>query len=299
MDRWQAMHVFIRVVDAGSFAGAARTLNMSPAAVTRIVARLEDLIGARLFVRTTRVVRLTEAGQRYDADCRKILMDIAEAEANAAGSFKQPAGNLTITAPILFGRIYILPILMDFLDLYPGVSVRTVFVDQVSNLLEDGMDVAIRIGHLPDSGLSARRVGAVRRVVCGAPAYFAAHGIPRFPADLADHRIIGRRGAMASDDWSFGTDDRTRVTIHSRLVCNTNDAAIAAAVAGWGVASVLSYQVAHEVRSGALQTVLEDFDAAPIPIHIVHAEGRTASGRVRAFVDFTAERLLANLLINR
>lgn len=297
MDRWQAMRIFTEVAGAGSFAAAGRRLGLSPPAVTRAVAALEETIGTRLLVRTTRLVRLTEAGGRYLEDCRRILADIAEAEAAAAGAHATPTGTLRITASVLFGEIYVLPILTEFLDRYPSVDVSGLFLDRVVNIVEEGIDVAVRIGHLQDSGLAAIRVGTVRRVVCGAPAYFARHGIPAAPAELAGHRIIAPTGASASLDWRFGPGPPRSVTVQPRLSCNTNAAAIAAALAGWGVTRLLSYQVAGLLAEGRLQRVLAEFEEDPLPIHVVHAEGRRAAARVRSFVDLAVERLRANSLL--
>jgi DNA-binding transcriptional LysR family regulator len=289
MDRWQAMRVFVQVVDSGGFAPAAKLLHMSPPSVTRAVAGLEDLIGTRLLVRTTRSLKLTAAGEGYVADCRRILSEVAEAEANAAGSFTQPAGLLTVTAPALFGRIHVLPVILDFLDRYPAMQVKTVFVDRVTNLVEEGLDVAIRIATLPASGLIARRIGSIRQVLCGSPDYFSRHGEPEKPEDLASHAIIGRDGLFGHSEWLFGKDSSIRVPVSSRLICNTNDAAITAAVAGFGLSRFQSYQVAPEIEAGRLRIVLAQYEREPVPIHIVHAEGRMVSARVRAFVDFAVE----------
>jgi DNA-binding transcriptional LysR family regulator len=290
MDRWQAMRIFVQVVESGSFAAAAKVLHMSPPSVTRAVAKLEDLIGTRLLVRTTRSLKLTAAGEGYVADCRRILGEIAEAEANAAGSFTAPVGLLTVTAPALFGRIHVLPVILDFLDHYPAMQVKTVFVDRVTNLVDEGLDVAIRIASLPPSGLVARRIGSVRQVLCGSPDYFARFGEPGSPQELARHRIIGREGLFGPSEWLFGRDNSIRVPISPRLICNTNDAVLSAALAGWGLSRFQSYQVAPDVRAGRLKVVLADHEREPVPIHIVHAEGRMVSARVRAFVDFAAGR---------
>lgn len=294
MDRWQAMRIFARVAETGSFAAAGRQLGLSPPAVTRAVAALEEAIGTRLLTRTTRLVRLTEAGGRYVEDCRRILADIAEAEAAAAGAYGTPTGTLAVTASVLFGEIYVLPILTEYLDRHPAVSIRGLFLDRVVNIVEEGIDVAVRIGHLPDSGMAALRVGAVRRVVCGAPDYFARHGIPADPGELARHRIIAPTGATASLDWRFGPGAPRSVTVQPRLACNTNAAAIAAAVAGWGITRLLSYQVAGLIAEGRLQRVLADFEEEPLPIHVIHPEGRRAAARVRGFVDLAVERLRAD-----
>jgi DNA-binding transcriptional LysR family regulator len=291
MDRCQAMRVYVAVVENGGFAAAARQLHMTAPSVTRAVAALEERIGTKLLLRTTRSVKLTPAGQVYAADCRRILADIAEAEASAAGSFETPAGLITVTAPVMFGRMHVLPVVLKFLELHPEIEVRTVFLDRVTNLVEEGFDVAVRIARLPASGLIARRVGSIRQVMCGAPDYFALHGEPTHPKDLAGHAIIGRDGLFGPGEWSFGAEGEIRVSLNSRLICNTNDAAIAAAVAGFGLSRFQSYQVAPEIEAGRLKVVLADFERPPVPIHIVHAEGRRVPARTRAFVDFAATRL--------
>jgi DNA-binding transcriptional LysR family regulator len=298
MDRWQAMRVFVRVAESGGFAEAARQLNMSPPAVTRAVAGIEELIGTRLLNRTTRSVTLTEAGQRYLEDCRRILAEIVEAEAAAAGSYVTPAGTLTVSASILFGQIHVLPILTEFLTAYPAVTGRMVLLDRIANLVDEGIDVAVRIGHLPDSSLSAIRVGTVRRVVCGAPAYFTAHGMPERPADLARHTIIATTGSSASPEWRFGGQAKAGVALRPRLTCNSNEAAISAAISGWGLTRVLSYQIGPALADGRLRIILDSFEEEPLPIHIVHPEGRHASAKVRAFVDHATRRLRASRMID-
>lgn len=298
MDRFHAMRVFVRVADTGSFAEASRQLNMSPPAVTRAVSALEDLIGARLFTRTTRSVQLTEAGGRYFEDSKRILGDVEEAEASAAGSFATPTGTLTITASVMFGQIYIMPIVKEFLDAYPDVTVRLVFLDRVTNLVDEGMDVAIRIGHLPDSSYSAVKVGTVRRVVCGSPDYLREHGVPREPVDLLDHRIISATTVWPSNEWRFGREEKRSVNVKPAMYCNSNAAVIEAIRGGCGLSRLLSYQVGPCLVDGRLLTVLDDFEEEPLPVHVVHPEGRHASAKVRSFVDFAAERLRANRLIN-
>ena len=298
MDRWQAMRVFVRVAEAGSFAEAARHLHMSAPSVTRAIAALEDMIGTRLFVRTTRSVKLTEAGDRYFEDCRRILSDMVEAEAAAAGSYATPSGTLTVTASAMFGQMYVLPIITEYLDTYPMMTGRSLFVDRPVNLIEEGADVAIRIGHLADSGFSAIRVGSIRRVICGAPAYFERHGVPKTPADLRDHRIAASTSAWASPEWRFGADRKTIATVSPKLLCNTNEAAVAAATEGWGLTRVLHYQAGPALLNGRLQIVLADYEEPPLPIHVLHPEGRRASAKVRAFLDLAVERLRANRLVN-
>lgn len=296
VDRWQAMRIFVKVAETESFAESARQLHMSPPAITRAVASLEDVIGARLFVRTTRSVKLTEPGSRYLDDCRRILSDIVEAEAAAAGSYGKPSGTLAVTASMLFGQMYVLPIIHEYLSSYPAVSGRILFVDRPVNIIDEGIDVAVRIGHLPDSGFSATKVGSVRRVVCGAPSYFKEYGVPSTPADLKDHRIVASTGAWASPEWRFADDQR--VTVQTWLQSNTNEAAITTAVAGFGITRVLHYQIAPALLEERLQIVLADHEEAPLPIHILHPEGRQAPAKVRAFVDLAAKRLRDNRFLN-
>jgi DNA-binding transcriptional LysR family regulator len=294
MDRLEAMRVFAAVADQSGFAPAARRLGLTPASVTRAVAALEDRVGARLFTRTTRVVRLTEAGTRFLADCKRILGEVDEAEAAAAGSHSEPRGQLVVTAPVMFGRMHVSPVIFDFLARHPNVSVRALFLDRVVDLMDEGVDVAIRIGMLPDSALSAVRIGAVRRVICAAPGYLKRRGVPRTLADLAQHDGISFAGVAPLRDWSFAVGGKIQTaTPRIRLEVNSADVAIAAAAAGGGLTRVLSYQVAEALRARRLRLVLTEFETPPLPIHIVHAEGRRAPAKLRAFVDFAAARLRA------
>ena len=298
MDRISAMETFVAVADKGGFAAAARALGQSPPAVTRAIAALEDRLGTRLFRRTTRAVHLTESGNRFLIDCRRILQDIGEAEDAAVGTHATPRGALRITAPVLFGRIYVTPILVDFLDRYPAVSAETLFVDRIVNLMDEGLDVAIRIGHLPDSSLTAIRVGQIRLVTFAAPEYLDAHGTPASPDELVSHRLIHSRALGHGAEWNFYADGRPAdVSIAPRLQMNTNDAVIEAVTRGWGLSRLLSYQIAPLVREGRLTTVLDAFEPPPLPIHIVHQEGRMVSAKLRTFADFMAERLRADTLI--
>lgn len=298
MSLFHAMQVFVKVAETSGFAEAARQLNMSPPAVTRAVASLEDQIGARLFTRTTRTVKLTEAGARYFEDCRRILADVAEAEAAAGGSYATPTGVLTVTASALFGQDYIAPILTEYLDQNAEVSVRALFVDRITNMVDEGIDVGIRIGDLADSSFSAIRVGAVRRVVCGAPAYFEKHGVAKHPSELAKHKIIVSTTSWASLDWRFGGLQKATVRIQPRLSFSTYGAVIKATLQGWGLSRPLSYQIGQPLIDGDLQTILSEFEEDPLPVHVVHPEGRRASAKVRAFVDLAVDRLRANRSIN-
>lgn len=300
MDHLTAMRVFVAVAEESGFAPAARRLALSTPSVTRAVAALEERIGARLLHRTTRIVRLTEAGARYLGDCKRILHEIAEAEASAAGTHAEPRGELTVTAPVMFGRLHVAPVLFDFLEEHPHVTARLLLLDRVVDLVEEGMDVALRIGQLPDSTLRAVRVGTMRRVVCAAPEYLARRGVPQRPSDLERMDVVEFSPAGTWREWGFpaGAAAET-VTPPARLVVNTADAAVAAAVAGRGLTRVLSYQIADELRAGRLAIVLAEFEPPPVPVQLVHAGGRRASAKVRAFVDHAAVRLRAALAATR
>jgi DNA-binding transcriptional LysR family regulator len=299
MDGLDGMRVFVAVADAGGFSPAARRLGMSPPAVTRAVAALEARIGTRLLHRTTRVVRLTEAGARFLADSRRILAEVEDAEAAAAGSHAELRGSLAVTASAMFGRMHVTPLALEFLRRHPRVALRTLFVDRVVHLVEEGIDVAVRIGRLPDSSLTAVRVGLVRRVVCAAPSYLAARGTPASPAELASHDVVAFSGITPSRQWSFHTAAGAVIaSISPRFTTNSPDVAIAAALAGYGVTSLLSYMIAREIAAGALVTVLSSYEPPPLPVHVVHHAGRQASARVRAFVDHAVANLRANSAVN-
>lgn len=288
----------MKVAEAESFADAGRQLHMSPPAVTRIVSTLEEVIGTRLLARTTRSVKLTEAGAQYFADCQRLLADLSEAEAIAAGTYGKPTGTLTVTTSAMFGTMFVLPLMTEYLDLYPDVIGRGLFVDRVVSMVDEGIDVAIRIGHLPDSGLTATRVGQVRRVICGSPIYFEKHGVPISPSDLSRHRIIASTSAWTSLEWRFGVQKKSTVRVNPRLFCSTNEAAISAAASGWGLTRVLSYQIAPQLEAGELRTILSDYEEEALPIHVVHPEGRHASAKVRSFIDFAVGKLRSNRHFN-
>jgi DNA-binding transcriptional LysR family regulator len=290
------MRIFVKVAETESFAAAARHMHMSAPAVTRAVVALEDTIGAGLFVRTTRSVKMTEAGARYFEDCRRILSDLTEVEAAAAGSYASPTGTLAVTASALFGQLYVLPIVNKYLDAYPSVSARTFFVDRPVNIIEEGIDVAVRIGHLPDSGFTAIKVGTVRHVVCGSPNYFRKKGLPTTPAELKNHRVIACTSAWASPEWHFAGEQR--VTVDAFLQCNTNEAAIATAIAGRGLTRVLHYQIGPALLAGDLQIVLGDQEEPPLPIHVLHPDGRQVPAKVRVFIDMAVSHLRGNRLLN-
>ncbi|MFV1853350.1 MAG: LysR family transcriptional regulator [Thalassospira sp.] len=301
MDRFHAMKVFVRVAEEQSFAAAARALNISPAAVTRTIAQLENIIGARLLTRTTRSVTMTEAGTRYHADCKRLLADLQEAEAAAGGAYAKPSGLLTITAPVQFGQMHVGPIVGRYLDQYPDMRARLLLFDRIVNIIEEGIDLAVRIGHLANSSLTAVRVGQVRQIVCGSPDYFARNGTPMAPADLSQHKIIATTGSSARLDWQFKSPGSTARNIHyspdAKWQTNSIEAARNAALEGWGVVRMLSYQAAPFLADGRLQTVLDDHAPDPVPVHLVHPEGRNAPAKVRSFIDLAAETLRQNLVL--
>ena len=299
MDRFHAVQVFVKVADCGGFAAAARDLSISPPAVTRAVALLEDRLGTRLFVRTTRSVRLTESGERFLAVGRRILLELEEAEEAAVGIHAAPRGELRITAPVLFGRIYVTPILGDYLDCYPMVNIQTLFVDRVVSLMDEGLEIAIRIGELPDSSLTAIRVGLVRRVMFASPEYIKKHGLPKRPEDIANHQLIKSTSVETSQEWAFQENGvPLSVRAEPRLRMNTNDAVIELALRGWGISRLMSYQVAPYLADGRLRAILEPFEMPPMQVHVIHQEGRMVSAKVRSFVDFMVERLRANAALN-
>jgi len=292
MDRFQEMQVFISVAQEQGFAAAARRLGLSAPSVTRAVAALEQRIGTQLLTRTTRNVLLTEAGQRYLEDSRRILAELQDAEASAAGIHALPRGQLTITAPVLFGELFVTPLMVDYLERFPEVSINALLVDRVVSMVEEGMDVAVRIGELPDSGQHAMRVGEVRRVICASPAFLTRHGRPRHLQELRQAPVIAPSSIGQSRSWLFD-DNGTPLNIRPepRLVVTANQAAISAACLGLGLTRVLSYQVAGKVATGELEIVLAEFELAPLPIHVVYQGGRKAPARVRSFVDFAVQAL--------
>lgn len=295
MDRFRELSTFVAVAEERAFNAAARRLNISPPAVTRLINALEERLGVRLVSRTTRQVALTEAGVRFHVDAVRILAEMAEAEASAAGAHDAPRGVLRVTAPVEFGQRYIAPILRDFLDAYPAVAASALFVDRVVNLIDEGLDVALRIGELPDSSLSAVRVGSVQRVTVAAPGYLAAHGAPASPEDLTRHRIIHPRPLHQAPEWAYSAGGRLQVArVVPALEFNTVAASIQAAEAGWGITRALSYQVADAIAAGTLVKVLEDCEDRSMPIHLMHSEGRRAAAKIRTFVDFAARRLRAD-----
>ena len=292
MNRLEAMAILVAVVDAGSLSAAARHLGMPLATVSRKVAELESHLHTRLLHRTTRQLSLTEAGSSYVAFCRRVLEEIEEAERAATGEYASPKGELVVTAPVVFGRLHVVPIVAAFLAHYPEIDVSLMLTDRVVHLMDENTDVAVRVGELPDSALVATGVGTVRRVVCASPAYLSAHGVPATPQDLATHECITFEVLASTRAWVFDAGNaELSVPVRSRLAVNTAEAAIAAAVLGVGVIRVLSYQVADAVRDGALRVLLQDYESAPLPISLVHKGQAPLPLKVRAFLDFVAPRL--------
>ena len=299
MDKFNLISIFIAVVDTNGFAAAARKLNISPPAVTRAINELELQLHVRLLTRTTRKVRVTDAGARYVEDCRRIIAELSEADESVGGSHGAPRGRLGVTAPVLFGSKFVTPIVAEYLQTYPEVSASCLFLDRIVNMMDEGIDVAIRIGELPDSSMQSIRVGQVRRVICAAPGYLKKHGIPRKPDDLQNHSIISANSMDSSPEWTLMEDGVARVIkLQSRFTTSTNDSAITAAVGGFGLTRLLSYQIADFLRDGQLKTVLSQCEPPALPIHVVHREGRHASKKARAFIDLAVARLRANKALN-
>ncbi|MEY4589944.1 MAG: hypothetical protein RL497_2020 [Pseudomonadota bacterium] len=296
MDRFIEMQVFVAVAETEGFATGARRLGVSPPVATRAVADLEARLGVKLLTRTTRYVRVTDAGKRYLEDCKRILSEITEADDAAAGINGEPSGHIAITAPVLLGRMFIQPVVIEYLYRFPKMDLSALYLDRVVNLLEEGLDVGIRVGELADSTIRAARVGTVRRVLCASPDYIARMGIPQKPEDLLEHSIISANGVNPSTEWKFRQEKTVRVK--PRLNVTTNESAIDAAVAGFGIIRQMSYQVAQGLENGTLKILLCDYELNPLPVHILHREGRYASAKIRSFVDLLAERLRENKSLN-
>lgn len=290
MDRIDAMQAFVAVADLRGFAPAARKLRLSPSAVTRLVAALEDRLGARLLQRTTRTVALTDAGTRYLERVRRILADIEEAELAAESERTRPTGRLVVSAPVGFGRLHVSPVMSAYLKRYQDVSGELRLEDRIANLVEDGVDLAVRIGHLPDSSLVARQVGEMRRIVVASPSYLKSQGDPKTPEALTSHQIIQFGATAAAADWRFLKDgSELRVSVTPRFATNSADAAIQYAAVGGGLTRVLAYQAADAVRRGRLKIVLGKFEQPILPVHIVYPTSRLLSAKVRAFIDLVVE----------
>ena len=296
MDRLDELATFIAIVDAGNLTTAARRLQRSPPAVTRALAALEQRLGARLIERTTRRIAATEAGRRLADQARRLLADYDETLRDAAGEQAALAGLLRITAPLLFGRLHVMPVVSRFLDAHPALRVELLLSDRNLDLIEEGLDVAIRIGSLPDSSLVSRRLGKVSRVLVASPTYIAAHGMPRTPSELTQHAIIFTTGRATPLEWRFRIGTRERaLQLAPRLLVNQVDAALLAAREGRGIASALSYQVADDLASGQLLRILAAFEREPEPVQLVVPSARLMPRRVRAFIDHATAALTSRL----
>ncbi|WP_415885943.1 LysR substrate-binding domain-containing protein [Neptuniibacter sp. QD37_6] len=299
MDQFHLMNVFVAVAEEQGFAAASRRLNISPPAVTRAVSALEEKLGIKLLTRTTRHVRTTDAGQRYLQDAQRILQELERANESAIGINSEPKGHLSVTAPVLFGQKYVMPSIAEYLNNYPETEVDAVFLDRVVNLMEEGFDVGIRIGHLPDSNMYAKRVGTVHMHWLASSQYLEKSGIPQFPEDLKQHSIIMTNSSSMVQDWKFDFEGKQQnLRLKPRLTVSTNQSAINAAKLHLGIIHTLSYQVEDELNHGELKTVLENYEPPAMPVHIVHREGRHASSKIRSFIDILAKNLNKNKTIN-
>lgn len=295
MDKLREMEIFVAIVERGSFTGAAEKVGMSAAAVSRAVNSLESRLGTHLLARTTRSVRPTDSGMTYLEACRKVLDAITDAEANIAADQLNPVGTLTVSAPVLFGQRYVAPLVNAFALRYPDVNINAVYVDRTTRLLEEGVDIAIRIGHLGDSSTFAMPLGFVRRKTYAAPSYIAAHGEPLHPRDLAQHQCVSFTGVSSPLEWVFNENgSRLPVRLQPRMIVDLGPAAVLAAVDGVGIIQLLSYQAAPEVEAGRLQAVLTSFEPESTPVNLLHVERRSTSGKIRAFVEFATETLRKN-----
>jgi DNA-binding transcriptional LysR family regulator len=293
MDRLASMSVFVAVATAGSFSGASRELRMPLPTVSRKISELESHLDAKLLVRSTRKLVLTDVGESYLLACRRILEEVAEAERGATGEYNAPHGELLVTAPVVFGRLHVLPVAAEFLAAHPEVDLRLVLTDRPLSLMDEHLDLAVRIGELPDSSLVATRIGHTRTVVCASPGYLKKHGTPKSLAALAEHDCITFAALGGADEWRFRNGESVRV--HSRLVVNTAEAAVDGALCGVGLARVLAYQIAASVKARKLAIVLEKFEAAPVPVSLLYVRERRLTGKLRAFLDFIAPRLRVRL----
>ena len=293
MDRFEAMTILLAVVDAGSISAASRKLKVPLATVSRKVSELENHLGVRLLMRSTRHIALTESGQSFVAVARRILRDVSDAEREASGENRIPKGELVVSAPIALGRSFLLPVVVGFLKAFPSIDVRMMLADRRMHLIEDRIDVGLRVGELEDdSSLIAKKVGTVRRVVCASPAYLARHGIPKTLGDLKDHDCITFENTLSSREWTFNVGKTEKsFPIHSRLVVSTAEAAIDAAVAGLGLTRMLDYQIVTQRRAGTLKPVLERHASPPKPVHLIYEENDHLPLKIRTFIDYAAPRL--------
>jgi DNA-binding transcriptional LysR family regulator len=295
MDRVDALRAFVVSVDRGSLSAAARALGKSPASITRAIASIEERLRARIVRRTTRSLALTEAGERYIVVARRVLTELDEAEKSADAGLTEPQGVLSLTAPVAFGSLHVRPIVDAYLASHPGVRARLLLLDRVVGIIDEGVDVAVRIAHLPDSALIATAAGSVRRMLVASPEYLERHGRPRTPSDLAAHRCIASTAVTPSDVWTFGVRREGARAKHVRITpvlsVNLAEAAIRSAQSGIGITCALSYQVSEQLSSGALVRLLGAFEPRPVPVHLVYPATSARTARVKAFVELAAPRL--------
>jgi DNA-binding transcriptional LysR family regulator len=292
VDRLEAMAILLSVVEKGSFSAASRALHMPLATVSRKVSELESHLGTQLLVRTTRRVALTEAGAAYAGSARRVLEIIDETERTAAGEFHAPRGELVLTAPVLFGRLHVLPVVADFLAIYPEINVRLALTDRNIDLIEEHVDMAARIGSLPDSSVIATRIGSMRTVVCASPQLLTRHGVPKSPEDLANWPCVNFDFRSPAPTWPFRSKEGIRETpVKPRLSVSTAEAAVWAAAQNVGLTRVFHYQCADAVRDGSLKIILKDFEVDPLPVHLIHAARGALPLKMRAFLDFAAGRM--------
>jgi DNA-binding transcriptional LysR family regulator len=298
MDRLEAMSVIIAVTETGSFSAAARRLRTPVATISRKVSELEARLKAELFQRSSRRVTLTDAGRSYIEACKRILEQVDDAEREVSGEYREPKGDLAVTAPWGLGHMHLLPISVEFLNAYPEIGLRLVLTDRVVNTVEENIDVAIRIGLLPDSSMIATRIGSIRLVICGSPTYLAARGTPKELSDLYNHDCIGIDSLLGQAVWKFGKGARaSTMQVPTRLCVSTSEAAIQAAIAGAGLTRVMSYKMEDARREGALAIVLEEFEQEPLPVHIVYAQRKLVPLKLRAFLNWVTPRLKARLSV--
>jgi DNA-binding transcriptional LysR family regulator len=296
VDRLEAMTILLAAVDTGSLSAASRQLHIPLATVSRRVSELEEHLHVRLLLRGTRKLTLTDAGRDYVASCRRILEDLVEVERTATGEYRSPQGELIISAPQVIGRHHVVPVLVEFLHAYPEIRARIQLSDRVANLLEEHVDVAVRLGELPDSDMVATRIALISRVLCASPAYLKSHGAPKNPDDLLSHDCITYEGYSAADKWEFRSGQTSQVVqVSSRLTVNSAEAAVIAAIADAGIARVLSDQIVDPLKSGALVRLLEAFEPTPMPASLVYPRQRHVPLKLRAFLDFATPRLRERL----
>jgi DNA-binding transcriptional LysR family regulator len=293
VDRFRALQTFVRIVDGGSLSAAARSLGVSLPAVVRTLATLEEHLGTRLLNRTTRRIGLTDAGSEYYQRGRQLLSELEETELAAASARQKPTGTLSVTAPVMYGRLNVVPLLAEYRRRFPAVAIRLLLLDRNVSLLEEGIDVAIRIGHLADSSLVATRLASVRRVLCASPAYLKARGTPAHPRELSSHDCLAAGALTAGDTWQFREGQRAlAVRLRAGFASNSVDAVIAMAESGQGVGIALSYQIAQQVAQRKLKIILEGYEPEPLPVSAVTPHGRLTAAKVREFVSLARTRLV-------